>query len=78
MGTKFGLLTAQDASDLGYRPALIFVNGVRTINVETVNDIEGWVDVLEFDLFTVDMEAVPTNRIYGDVIYIPAKGDLKV
>lgn len=78
MGTKFGLLTAQEAHARGYVPAQIFIDGVRVRDVETVNDIEGWADILQFDKYIESMDAVPTERHYGDILYIPACGDLKL
>lgn len=76
MGTKFGLLTIEKAKEMGYIPAQTFVNGVRITNPVIVNDIEGWVDANDYDSLTRDMEEIPLKRFEGDVLYIPANGDL--
>ncbi len=83
MSTSFGRLTAEDACEKGYIPARVLVNGVETKNVSVVDDIEGWVDVYDFDKYHElqesqgEMDHVPLKRIYGEIIYIPsaAKGN---
>lgn len=74
--SSYGRLTAQEAHQLGYLPAKILLNGQEMLNVSVVDDIEGWVDVLETDengYFISDVEngGVKIRRMYGEVQYIP-------
>jgi hypothetical protein len=82
MGTKFGLLTPADAFQRGFIPARIFVNGIEYDRVKTVNDVEGWIEIysrhpihgcpyVEYENGDPEKPS-PTERVYGDVVYVPA------
>lgn len=72
---KYGELTAKAASDLGYLPATVLVDGIPAYHCMVFDDIRGWADVgvldyyghLKIDLARNDIETV---RIYGQIEYI--------
>lgn len=79
MGTKFGLLDAKDAYDLGYLPAKVLLDGEEVKGVTVVNDVDGWIEAYPKDetgernpVLDDTGDGVKVERLYGDVVYIPA------
>lgn len=77
---KYGRLTGREASKLGYLPARVLLDGVEITEVVTVDDVEGWIDVIVFDekgdhvLLLNDageVLGVQTRRMHGIVVYLP-------
>lgn len=71
---KYGRLTAQQANELGYIPAKIKLNGIYQENVLVIDDIEGWIEVIDTDQdggWLIENDELKTKKLFGQVEYFP-------
>jgi hypothetical protein len=74
--SSFGFLDVDRALQAGYLPAHVFLNGKEINDVVTLNDREGWVEILERDdrgHYIADHERMDAKRtlLRGAVLYVP-------
>lgn len=77
---KYGRLSARRASELGYLPARVFVNGEEIFGCHEFDDSEGWADVYAYDekgrpILSYNelglINGQMSVRLSGDIVYIP-------
>lgn len=76
---KYGRLTASEASNRGYLPGTVLLNGEPIRDCAVFDDVEGWADVFVKDengqYKLNEYKEAETKRLYGTIEYVPFKGN---
>jgi hypothetical protein len=73
---KYGRLDGKEASERGYLPAIVLLNGKPISDCVVFDDIEGWADVYDRDkkgqiVIDESGDQAKIKRIYGEIEYKP-------